>query len=313
MPEAFRNLARPDSAPGEGDGVHLTFPHTLDHARSATGEVDFWTWWADRPALDEATLQLAARALAAEELGQDDAPDLLALSLSQTDRVGHAFGPSSLEQLDNLFRLDRALGAFLDRLDQTVGKGRYAVTLTSDHGSLVLPEVRAEQGLSGARLTRDSVAALQHLVNQAAAQSPDPQERARRLAEVVAGASWVARAWSHDELSTDTPADSFTVLQRHSYYPGRMAGLLSRAGVEIQLTEGTLTWNFPVGTTHGSPYHYDRHVPWIIQAPGVAPGTRDEAVSSTDVAPTLAGLLGLDPPDDLDGVDRLPKDPGPPS
>lgn len=306
VPERYRGLAREDASAGEGDGVHLTFPHSVGEARSGHPELSYWTWWADHPALDDATLALAQRALAEEELGEDATPDFLAVSLSQTDRVGHGYGPRSLEQLDNLVRLDRALGRFIDHLDEEVGEGRYLLALTSDHGSLELPEARAAQGLPGGRLTRDSVAALQAVVNEAAARATDPAERAELLAEVVPKTSWVARAWSHATLSsTHENADSFAVLERRSYYPGRMSGLLSRAGVQIQLTEGTVSWVVPLGTTHGSPYYYDRHVPWIVYGPGVSAGTRDDPVGAADVAPTLAGLLGLRTPEDLDGVDRL--------
>jgi predicted AlkP superfamily pyrophosphatase or phosphodiesterase len=311
VPEDQRHLARADSSPGEGDGVHLTFPHTFGQARIGYPELTYWTWWADHPALDEATLALASRALDEEELGEDAIPDLLAISLSQTDRVGHGYGPRSLEQLDNLVRLDRSLGRFLDHLDEEVGEGRYLVTLTSDHGSLELPEARTARGLPGGRLTRDSVAALQTIVNEAAAQAPEPAARAELLAEVVPKTSWVARAWSHASLSSaHEPADSFAVFERHSYHPGRMSGLLSRAGVQMQLTEGTVSWVIPLGTTHGSPYHYDRHVPWILYGSGVTAGTREDRVGATDVAPTLAGMLGIPTPRDLDGTDRM-RTPGP--
>ncbi len=84
-----------------------------------------------------------------------------------------------------------------------------------------------------------------------------------------------------------------------------MSGLLSRAGVQLHLTEGTLSWVVPFGTTHGSPYLYDRHVPWILYGAGIAPGVRTDRIGAVDVAPTLAGALGDVPPDDLDGADRM--------
>jgi predicted AlkP superfamily pyrophosphatase or phosphodiesterase len=306
VPEPHRTLARPDSAPGEGDGVHLTFPHTFGQGLYDFAEMSFWVWWSDHPSLDRATLELATRAVEERELGGDPVPDLLAVSLSQTDRVGHGYGPRSLEQLDNLVRLDAELGRFLEFLDEEVGEGRYVVALTSDHGSLMLPEARAALGLPGGRLTRDSVAALQAVVNQAAAEATQPEERAELLAQVVTETSWVARAWSHATLTSgEELADSFAVLEQNSLYGGRMSGLLSRAGVQMQLREGTVTWVVPLGTTHGSPYFYDRHVPWILYGPGISPGMRKDRVGATDVAPTLAGILGVATPDDLDGTDRM--------
>ena len=305
VPVDLRNEARPDSSPGEGGPDGLTFPHTLANARIANPEYPFWVWWAGTPFLDKGTLALAEAALRGASLGDDEVVDLLAVSLSATDRVGHAYGPGSLEQLDNLLRLDRELGHFLDRVDEVVGEGRSLVVLTSDHASMDLPEARTARGLPGGRLTRDSVAALQTAVNRAAGASDGPEDRARRLAETVVGASWVARAWTHAQLE-DVPAsaDSFMVMEARGYYPGRFAGLLSRAGVEMQLAEGVLTWSIPTGTTHGSPYYYDRHVPWIMEGAGIPPGVRSDRVSTADIAPTLAAILGLEIPDDLDGVDR---------
>lgn len=305
VPEEHRGLARPDASEGEGDGTHLTFPHTFGEARFDFSDLGYWAWWADRPELDQVTLQLALEVMDEEKLGDDDVPDILAISLSQTDRVGHGYGPYSLEQLDNLMRLDRALGEFLDRLDEDVGEGRYLVSLTSDHGALMLPEARAAMGLPGGRLTRDSVAGLQEIVNQASTEAADPASRAELLAEVIQETSWIARAWTQTRLTEDEPADSFAVLEKNSLYPGRMSGLLSRAGVQLQLTEGTLSWVVPFGSTHGSPYHYDRHVPWILYGAGVTPGVRPDRVGAVDVAPTLAGALGVTTPDDLDGVDRM--------
>jgi predicted AlkP superfamily pyrophosphatase or phosphodiesterase len=80
--------------------------------------------------------------------------DFLALGLSQLDRVGHRFGPLSLEQLDAILRLDRDLGEFFEFLDSTVGEGRYVVGLSSDHGVLPIPEYPDELGLSKRRITR---------------------------------------------------------------------------------------------------------------------------------------------------------------
>src|SRR6185436_19106444 len=83
-------------------------------------------------------------------LGRDDAPDFLNVSLSQTDRVGHAYGPLSREQLDNLLRLDRELGEFFTFLDRSVGASRWVVGLSADHGSLVAPETARHGGGEGA-------------------------------------------------------------------------------------------------------------------------------------------------------------------
>jgi predicted AlkP superfamily pyrophosphatase or phosphodiesterase len=301
VPDRHRSLARSDSFPWEGDAVHTAFPHAYS---DGSGDQWFWAWWAATPALDAATLDLAKLAVVEEDLGDDAVPDLLAVSLSQTDRVGHGYGPRSLEQLDNLVRLDRELEEFFGWLDDRFGDGGYLVAWTSDHGVLDMPEVRFAEGLPGLRLTQESVAPLQEILDRVGTMT-DMDERARTLAEAVPHVSWIDRAWTHAALQAAVAQpDSFTQLQRSGYVPDRMAGILSRAGIELQFTEGTLSWVYPVGTGHGSPYHYDRHVPMGFYGWGIEAGTREERVSVADIAPSLARLLGITAPDDLDGVAR---------
>lgn len=299
---------RGDSVPYEGDGVHTAFPHVFaaEAPASATAARPFWSWWASTPALDRATLLLAGRALEAEALGQDATPDLLAISLSATDRVGHGYGPFSREQLDNLLRLDGEIGRFFDLLDDRVGPDAWIVGFSSDHGALAAPEARAAQGLPGLRLTADSARTLQSILDEKGREVglADPDLLADSLARAVARLPWVARTWTTRSLQVAEPADSFGVLERHSLYPGRPAGLLSRFGVEMQFEPFTLPWGYAFGTGHGSPYDYDRRVPFILMGQRVLPGRAAARVSTADLAPTLAALLGLDPPSDLDGEAR---------
>ena len=305
VPESLRGLARDDAFAWEGDGVHTTFPHAFADWRAGEVVPSVWAWWSATPALDDATLKLATLAVEHEDLGADETPDLLAISLSAADRVGHGYSPGSLEQLDNLLRLDREVGVFLDMLDARLGRGGYLLAFTSDHGALEMPEVRAAAGLPGVRLTTDSVASLQAVVDRVSATAQGAVALAQGLAEGVPAVSWIDRAWLQSDLEAH-PAepDSFTRLQINGHVTGRPSGLLTRAGIEMMLSEGVLTWSYPVGTGHGSPYHYDRHVPLIFYGAGIAPGASAERVSVADVAPTLAALIGVQVPDDLDGVER---------
>ncbi len=307
VPEEFRELARPDSADFEGDGIHTTFPHAYADSEWLFSQGRFWDWWATTPLLDGATRLLAQAAATAEELGQDDAPDLLAVSFSQTDRVGHAYGPLSLEQLDNLHRLDRELGAFLEWLDQEYGTEGYLLAFTADHGVADSPEYTVEQGGWGMRIPRDSAFALQGIMNEVAGNvgGSDRAALARGLRAAVTRISWIEQAWTYPELEASSArADSFTVMQARSHYPGRYSGLLGRQGLEMRFMEHSLLWVYPRGSTHGTPYLYDRHVPFILFGAGVSPGASDEPVSTADVAPTLAEALGIAFPEDLDGAPR---------
>ncbi len=307
VPDAWRTRSRPDTAAYEGDGVLTAFPHRYAEARLRDPGLDFWTWWAGTPFLDRATLDLARAAVEAERLGQDDVPDLLALSLSQTDRVGHAYGPGSREQLDNLLRLDAELGRFFTWLDEQVGRNRWVVAFTSDHGVLEIPEARREQGLPGLRLRPDSVETLQRVVDRLTGEADGDLERiARPLANaIVEEVPWIARAWSAEELAgMQVTVDSFAVLERNSLHAGRPQGLLSRAGVLLHYQPFTLGWSYERGTGHGSPYLYDRQVPLVFLGEGIVPRVDSARASAVDVAPTLARLLGISFPDDLDGQAR---------
>jgi predicted AlkP superfamily pyrophosphatase or phosphodiesterase len=234
-------------------------------------------------------------------LGRDDAPDFLNVSLSQTDRIGHGYGPLSREQLDNLLRLDRALGEFFTFLDGTVGAGRWVVGLSADHGSLVSPETPWPGEKPGRRGTAEEKKALTEIRDAAARSANDPAMPARTVA-ALRQLPFVADAYTHAQLlSSDkgTPADSFVVLERRSLYPGRFAADFSAFGVEYRFVEG---WTGYVrGTGHGSPYWYDRHVPLAFMGPGFAAGRDTTRAATVDFAPTLARAIGVPVPAGVDG------------
>jgi len=110
----------------------------------------------------------------------------------------------------------------------------------------------------------------------------------------------VAQAYTAEDLMVSAAPDSFAVLFRNSYYPGRPGGYLSAYGVEIRFGYHDLVAG-PTGTSHGTPYWYDRHVPFMLLGTGIQAGTSTTPVYTVDVAPTLAALAGIPVPDDLDG------------
>jgi hypothetical protein len=127
-----------------------------------------------------------------------------------------------------------------------------------------------------------------------------PDEFADRLARLVEERGLVEKAYTRRELTVTQPADSFVALFRNSYYPGRAGGYLSAYDIEVRFGYRELV-SGPTGTTHGSPYWYDRHVPFVLLGAGVRRGVSDAAVYTVDLAPTLAWLVGIPVPDDLDG------------
>jgi predicted AlkP superfamily pyrophosphatase or phosphodiesterase len=297
VPAAALGRSRPDTLASEGNGRDTFFPHTFAR-EGRPGQ--YWIWFERTPMLDSLTLDFAKTTVGALGLGRDATPDFLNVSLSQTDRVGHDYGPLSREELDNLLRLDRALGDFFAYLDATVGAGRWTVALSADHGSPVSPEDLpvAGEDYTGHRVTPDEAARMDSIRARADRAASDPATPGRVVAELKR-LPFVADAWTHADLERGVLPDSFAVLARRSIYPGRAGGEFSQQGVEVRFVPGFIVR--PRGIDHGAPYWYDRHVPMIFMGPGIAPGKDPSRVATVDFAPTLARLLGVPAPRDLDG------------
>jgi len=302
IPDAFRALAREDTASFEFDGIHTAFPHV---AADETPDTTWQTrnvWRSDLPYTDVAVRELAITALEELELGQRDEVDYLAVSFSATDRVGHQFGPFSPEVFQTLLELDESLGQLLEELDRTVGEGRWVLGFSADHGVATMPEYARTLGVAHAdRVSRDeTLAKLTEILSAAAVGGGSPDDLAVRVAERAAALDEVDAAYTHHDLTLGTPADTFGVLYRNSYYPGRAWGELARWGVELRFGEDDYVGS-PTGTNHESAYYYDRAVPLIFVGGVVQAGISHDPVYTVDFAPTLAALAGIRPPDDLDG------------
>lgn len=295
VPASALARANRDTSANEGNGTNTHFPHRF----SVEGRPDaFWAWWAGTPYEDAATLEMAQAMVTSLGLGKDASPDFLNVSLSATDYVGHGYGPHSREQLDNLLRLDRALGQFFDFLDQTVGKGNWVMMLSADHGVTDTPEDLIARGESGYRATPEDLRVLDSLRRIAAA-NPDRAAGARQLATELEKLDYVVETYTHEDLMRGQPRDSFEVLERRSIYPGRVSGLFSREGVEVRFKPGMLRG--PRGSSHGTAWWYDRHVPMIFMGPGISASRDTSRAETVDFAPTMAEVLGISYPADLDG------------
>jgi hypothetical protein len=306
-PERFRGLARADSASYEGRGVS-TFPHERSLEAGSDSRQAGKAWALGTSRADAAVMGLARAAMENFDLGQRDNTDYLAISLSATDYVGHGYGPFSQEQLVNLRHVDRILGEFFDYLDSEVGEGQWVVGLSADHGVVTMPEYEQERGnMSAERLSPAAegpkvTAALE----AASVGGGSPEEIAERLARYLEREGIAEKAYTHMELTRGQPADSFAVMYRNSHYPGRAHHAMSVYGVEFRYPEGDLV-SFPTGTTHGTAYWYDRHVPLMFLGRGVSAGSSGVAAYTVDIAPTLAALAGIAAPSDLDGRAIIPR------
>jgi len=301
VPPAERARTRPDTSRWELDGVHTFFPHRpSDSGDEGTPEgLNHWRY-EYTPFPDRAVAELAMTAIRELRLGQRGTVDYLGVSFSQTDLVGHRFGPRSREQLDNLLRLDVEIGRLLDYLDEVVGPGRWVLGFSADHGVLDIPEHLAETGVRAERLTSEDRQQLLDAI-QAGMVAWDGQEPVPvSIERSVARLPFVAGAYTFEELERASPPDSFAALMANSLSRERTVDLGERWGVYVRYQPNFLPWG-SAPATHGSVYYYDRHVPLAFLGARIRPGVSDERVATVDVAPTLAALAGVPAPGDLNG------------
>lgn len=275
------------------------------------------------PFVDEHLARLARVLIVEEQLGADEWPDLLGLSFAALDNVGHAYGPWSLEALDVLLRLDRALGEIFALLDQRVGRDAYLVALSSDHGVAPMPEIVAAGGGEARRAAAAEVRCLRQATAAVAERFGDgvwldddgyldrdflaergiDPRRAEAAAEAaLAGCSGIEAVWTRGEIEAlppgPTPAPGspgwLPALYRNTFHPERSPDVLLQAAPDFLPIAGS-------HTTHASPHPHDTHVPLVLWGRGLAAGTVSRPVLTVDLAPTLAALLDVPTPDDLAG------------
>lgn len=319
LPEVVSADAVYEIEPVEREPFEHRFPHPLGRATVVPQEDFYEDLYDASPFVDDYLGVFAKALIRSEGLGRDAATDFLGLSFSAADNVGHDWGPNSPELLDVMLRLDRTLGDLLAFVDEEIGREHVVVAVTSDHGVNPLPAYLQRHGVDARRLGVDDILCFQRLEGEleqrfgegkwfAADRRFDRELAAARgvaLAELEAetrrlleGCPGVARVWTRSELESGAAAqqplgDFFT----NSFHPERSPDLM------VQLEEHFLAWT-ALPTTHGSVYRYDTHVPWLLRLPSGAGGVVTAPVFTVDIAPTLARLVGLTPPDDLDGVDR---------
>jgi len=280
------------------------------------------------PWLDEMTLEAATELLDSRELGRRGVTDMLGVSLSATDRIGHTFGNQGPEMCDQMHRLDVALGAFLDRVAQVPGGA--LVVLTADHGGNDFPERQSTRGFSEARRGDPALlgrlnAALKTefaldvdplslggsgLMVVGAGKIALPQPLRARVAaaavEHLRAEPTVAGAWTIEEaLAAPAPAvdaspEELSLLERQ--HVGAVEGRSPDIVLALQpgITPGAGRAGLYVAG-HGTPWNYDRRVPIIFWSPQGTGQERYLPIRTIDIAPTLARAMALETPEDLDG------------
>ncbi|KRA59600.1 alkaline phosphatase [Caulobacter sp. Root655] len=284
---------------------------------------------ATSPYTDRVTLEAAQALRETFHLGDGDAVDVLTVSLSGTDFVGHRFGTRGPEMCDQLGQLDARLGSFLDGLSKV--KGQVLVVLAADHGGSDFPERLREQGYDAGRVSpivwlKDLNAAVREqlglgydpLVQAGGIESlyvvgsddkaPSAVDHARITAvtlAILAKRSEVFEAYDAGALATaapppkGTPPDEISVAERmrRSAYPGRVGDIL--VAFQPYLTPANANANYVA--SHGSPWNYDRRVPILFWWKGAGARERVLPIETVDIAPTIAAVTGVTVPADVDG------------
>jgi len=278
--------------------------------------------WQASPAFDAATLDAALTTLHALRLGHGAATDVLAISFSATDYVGHTYGTEGAEMCNQLLALDHLLGKLLTALDQN--NAAYVVVLTADHGGHDLPERNKLQGLPAAQRVDPSLAARE--VGAVLAGQLDLSDNPllgrsvygdmylsttvpadKRSAVLDAAVKFyraqpqVAAVFTKAELIAapplSTPVDEWSLLER-----ARASFDAERSGDFVVLLKPYVTPVIGVGATHGSPWGYDRRVPILFWWQGMRGFEQSNAVETVDILPTLASLIDLTiPNEEIDG------------
>jgi predicted AlkP superfamily pyrophosphatase or phosphodiesterase len=323
MPDAVYDSSPWAELAGRDPNEYATLPRAL----GAVGEPvnrRYFLRFRGSPFVDLETLNFAEALLEQEGFGRDDNPDLLFVGLSAADYIGHRSGPYSDEIHDQFLRLDGYLEDFFTMLDEKVGSNNYVIAVSADHGALPVPEQLMDLGIHAGRVgpnellqfvmptveaayTRGEISAMPALEYASGpafvfdGESPPAAELdalQRKVAAVLVEHPAVAAAYPYNDLLAGEINDEhWRESVQRSFHPERAPD------VTIRLRENFILRPNATGTSHGSPYRYDTHVPIVFYGAGVAAGHHDFRVRTTDIAPTLAKLLEISPPNDLDGRD----------
>jgi predicted AlkP superfamily pyrophosphatase or phosphodiesterase len=291
--------------PGETSPV---FPHDIKNAYSKSKGS-----FRNTPFGNTLTLQFAAEALNAYQLGKGSATDFLAINIASTDYVGHMFGVNSIEVEDTYLRLDKDLSSFFKTLDAKVGKGQWLVFLTADHGA-----AHAIGFMQDHDLCADfwNVGPLTDTLNKVLASKFQTERLVRSIRnyQVNFDLTKIENAKLDFDAIRKTTVD---FLQRQpgilyavdmawvgrSPVPGKIKMMMvngynyKRSGqVQIILNAGWYDAYSKTGTTHGTWNPYDTHIPLIWYGWNIKHGASNREVYMTDIAPTLAAMLHIQMP-----------------
>lgn len=291
-----------------------TFPYDLKKLASKNGDYEIIK---ATPFGNDLTSEFAKAAIEGEALGKDEITDVLTLSFSSTDYVGHNFGVNSKEIEDTYLRLDLALADFLKYLDQKIGEGEYTIFLTADHGAVDVPsylktrrvpagyfdDLQAKEMLEefvkeefGVDSLIQNVSNNQVFLNYELLKEEefDPIEVQQKIAHYLLQQKSISRVFTRQELETGTYTNGIGYLVQKGYNQ-------KRSGDIVFVLDPAYIIFPEKGTTHGTGFMYDTHVPLIFYGKGIKKGSTHERSEIPDIAPTISAFLGISFPNSATG------------
>ena len=321
-----------DSIAQEKDRFYPIFPHTLlsfDTAKVKKYEEGAYFW--NTPYGDQFVLEFSKQLIEKEGLGLDDNVDVLTVGLSAADVIGHHFGPNSYEVLDYYNKVDEYLADFISFLNTTVGNDNYLLVLSSDHGVVPFPELSNEAGVDAKRINQSQFSLDINKVDQSLrnffrlskstilkssykgiepnfsylnSKGIDSIVYLKKLSEEIKKLAYVAETYDFFEINDSSCTKPYIqqVRNSHSDQEGYFVKLLAKEFYLIDMRDH--------GTTHGTPYSYDTHVPLIfygnlLKHATIKNSREEAAVYTTDIAATILGLLEIEIEEKLDGVNLI--------
>lgn len=300
--------SNPDDTPYEGtfeNEERPVFPHKLAENRG-----DSYAVISSSPFGNTLVKEFAKQVLDAEQLGIDDVTDFLSISFSSTDYVGHKYGPHSIELQDTYLRLDQDLEDLLDYLDHKVGEGNYLVMLTSDHGVVDVPAELMDKKLPGGYFNSSGVMEVleRYLNNQygegewieayanqqvylnrdlISSEGISLQDIQDDVADFLLQFTAVTSTNTSHNLQYKDYGDDYQAMYQRGFQYERSGDVF------IQLKPGWLDSSSRTGTSHGSPYNYDTHVPLLFYGWGVPHGATSQKTFIPQIAPTISTMLDI--------------------
>ncbi|MEO0403413.1 MAG: alkaline phosphatase PafA [Bacteroidota bacterium] len=298
----------PHEAPFRGKNSP-TFPYNLAELAPQNGSYEILK---SSPHGNQMVADFGKLLIEQESLGQDEHTDLLTLSFSSTDYIGHQFGPQSMEAQDMYLRLDQTLGDLLSYLDEQVGHGKYIIFLTADHGAAHVPSYLQKHNMApsywnSAALEEEIEVELNNLYgsgeyiekysnDQIYLNKSTLEEKKIRYQEITDAV--VNMAVEYEGVSKAVSAYHLT---NNDFTEGVLATIQngfsqkSSGDIILVLEPGWITYG-PQGTTHGTAYPYDTHVPSLFYGGNIPSGSTQRVTHVVDIVATVCAILNIQAP-----------------